>query len=188
MADYPTLRFESQATWQAWLEAEHAQSDGIWLKLAKKDSGIASVSYAEALDVALCFGWIDGQKKGLDESYWLQKFTPRRAKSVWSVVNREKVAQLIADGKMRAAGQREIDNAKADGRWEAAYAPQSRIEIPEDFQAALAAQPQAVAQWGTLKSAERYSMLYHIHNAKKAETRQKRIAQYVELLAAGKTP
>src|SRR5215217_2699151 len=135
--EIPTLPFESKKKFAAWLAKEHDKSTGVWMKLAKKNSGIASVTYEEALDVALCYGWIDGQKKGFDDKYWLQKFTPRGAKSIWSKINTQKVERLIASGEMKPAGLKAIEAAKRDGRWDAAYASQKNILIPEDFQAAL---------------------------------------------------
>lgn len=187
MPELPIIPFASQLEWEKWLEKHHNDSSGIWLKIAKKDSGHASVNYAEALDVALCFGWIDGQKNKFDEEYFLQKFTPRRRKSGWSAVNVGKVGKLTEQGKMCPAGIREVEAAKADGRWAAAYQSQSKIGIPEDFQTALDNNPDAKAFFGTLKSAERYSFLYRITTAKKPETRQKRITEYIQLLNDKKT-
>lgn len=187
MPEQPTMLFLSQADWEAWLEANYNQSDGLWMQIAKKDGGKSSVSYQEALDVALCFGWIDGQKGSMDEVYWLQKFTPRRKQSPWSAVNVEKVAKLIEAGKMREAGMKEIERAKADGRWDAAYQPQSKMTVPEDLQAALDANPEAAEFFKTLKSAPRYAMLYRLQTAKKPETRAKRIAEYVAMLAEKKS-
>lgn len=181
----PVMMFADQAAWGAWLAAEHGSSNGVWLRLAKKAGPLRSPTYAEALDEALCYGWIDGQKYSYDEHSWLQKFTPRRPKSLWSQVNREKVAALIANGKMRPAGQAEIDRAQADGRWEAAYPSQSTAEIPDDFQAALDAQPGASQFFAGLTSAQRYSFLFRIITAKKAETRAKRIAEFAALLGRG---
>ena len=152
------------------------------MKLAKRDSGIASVTYEEALDVALCYGWIDGQKKGFDEIYWLQKFTPRGPKSIWSKINTEKVERLIKSGEMQPAGLKAIEAAQKDGRWDAAYASQKNISIPEDFQAALEKNKKAKDFFATLKSSERYSFLFRIQTAKKAETRTKRIQQFIEML------
>jgi uncharacterized protein YdeI (YjbR/CyaY-like superfamily) len=186
-AELPKILFLTQADWEAWLEKEHQNSDGLWLQIAKKEGGKSSVSYQEALDIALCFGWIDGQKGKLDEEYWLQKFTPRRKQSPWSAINVEKVAKLIEAGKMREAGLKEIERAKADGRWDKAYQPQSKMTVPEDFQAALDANPAANAFFQTLKSVNRYSMLYRIQDAKRPETREKRIREFVAMLAEGKT-
>lgn len=185
MVHVPILPFEDERAWEAWLEANHASSDGLWLKLAKKDSGHASITYDEALTVALCFGWIDGQKKGQDDQYWLQKFTPRRKNSIWSTINRDKVTALIAQGRMREAGLREIESAKQDGRWDAAYQPQSKAAMPEEFMAALAQNAAAHDFYGTLNSANRYAIYHRITTAKKPETRQRLIAQFVEMLAKG---
>jgi uncharacterized protein YdeI (YjbR/CyaY-like superfamily) len=185
--DLPRVPFESEQAWETWLEANHTTSPGLWLQIAKKDSGIPTVTYAEALQVALCFGWIDGQKGALDDKYFLQRFTPRRPKSKWSQINREHIARLTAAGRMRPAGQREVDAAKADGRWDAAYAPASTITVPDDFQAALEARSEAAAFWATLNGTNRYAILYRIGDAKKPETRARRIEQFVTMLAEGKT-
>ena len=186
-AELPMMLFLSQADWEKWLEAEHTSSDGLWMQIAKKEGGKSSVSYQEALDIALCFGWIDGQNGKLDEEYWLQKFTPRRKQSPWSAINVEKVAKLIEDGKMREAGFKEIERAKSDGRWDKAYQPQSKMTVPEDLQAALDANPAANAFFQTLKSVNRYAILYRIQDAKRPETREKRIRDFVAMLAEGKT-
>ena len=181
----PTLLFETQQDWEVWLEAHHAVVPGVWLQIAKKATGKPSVSYAEALDSAICYGWIDGQKAGLDDAHWLQKFTLRRAKSAWSRVNCEKATALIAAGRMQPAGQRQVDLAQADGRWEAAYDSQSRIAVPEDLQLELDARPEAKAFFETLDSRNRYAILYRIQTAKKAETRAGRIRKFVEMLGLG---
>ena len=183
--DYPRVTCESQQAWEAWLETHQADTPGVWLKMAKKATGIRSVTYAEAVESALCFGWIDGQSKSLDESHWIQKFTPRRAKSNWSSVNREKVTALIAAGRMRPAGQRQIDLAKADGRWDAAYDPQRTIEVPPDLQSAFDAHPEARAFFETLDGRNRYAVLYRIQTAKRPETRAARIQKFAEMLAQG---
>lgn len=185
--DKPMMSFASPAEWEAWLEEHHGDSDGVWIQMARKSSGIASVDHAGALQVALCFGWIDGQRRSYDETSFLQKFTPRRQRSNWSKINIGHVERLIADGRMRPAGQREIDAAKADGRWEAAYASQTTIEVPADFQAALDARPEAAAFFATLGRSARYPFLYRIQAAKRPETRAKRIAEYTDLLAEGNT-
>ena len=187
MADLEMLPFKSPKAWAAWLDKNHAKSAGVWLKLAKKATGIASVNYAEALDVALCYGWIDGQKKSFDESWWLQKFTPRGPRSIWSNINREHVARLIKDGQMKPAGLKAIEAAKADGRWDAAYESQSKATVPDDLQAELDKRPQAKAFFTTLNSTNRYAILFRLHTAKKAETRAKRLAQFVEMLEKGET-
>jgi len=183
--DLPTKPFASKKHWSDWLARQHDKSAGVWLKLAKKDSEIKSVTYEEALDVALCYGWIDGQKKGFDNQYWLQKFTPRGSKSIWSKINTEKAERLIAIGEMKAAGLKAIESAKKDGRWEAAYASQKNIVVPEDFQAALDKNTKAKAAFEKLKSAERYSFLFRIYHAKKPETRARHIERFVEMLAKG---
>ena len=179
--------FTTAADFEKWLESEHDKSDGLWLQIAKKDSGKSSVSYHEALDIALCFGWIDGQRKALDAEYFLQRFTPRRKRSPWSVVNVEKVQKLIEAGKMREAGMKEIERAKADGRWEAAYLPQSKITIPDDLQAALDANPAAHEFYNTLSSQNRYAILYRLQSAKKPETREKRLREFMAMLSEKKT-
>jgi uncharacterized protein YdeI (YjbR/CyaY-like superfamily) len=181
-SESPTLPFASQSKWADWLAKQHDKSAGVWLKLAKKDSGIPTVTYAEALDIALCYGWIDGQKNSFDEKYFLQKFTPRRPKSIWSKINVEKVERLIASGQMKPAGLKAIEAAKADGRWEQAYASQKNISVPEDFQSALDRNKKAKAFFETLNGTNRYSFLFRIETAKKAETRAKRIQQFVEML------
>ena len=180
--ELPTLPFESKKKWADWLAKQHDKSAGVWLKLAKKATGIPSVTYAEALDVALCYGWIDGQRESFDDQYFLQKFTPRRPKSIWSKINVEKVERLIASGEMKSAGLKAVEAAKQDGRWAAAYASQKNISIPEDFQAALNKNKKAKAFFDTLKNSERYSFLFRIHTAKKVETRAKRIQQFIEML------
>jgi uncharacterized protein YdeI (YjbR/CyaY-like superfamily) len=187
-AELPVLPFESKKKWADWLAKEHQKSAGVWLKLAKKDSGISSITYEEALDVALCYGWIDGQKKGFDDRYWLQKFTLRGRKSIWSKINTEKAERLIASGEMKPAGLKAIEAAKQDGRWEAAYASQKNIAVPEDFQAALSENKEAKAFFGSLNSVNRYAILFRIHHAKKAETRARRIQQFVEMLEKGEKP
>lgn len=178
----PILGFADQASFETWLEEQHARSGGLWLKIAKKGADIGSVSYDQALEAAICFGWIDGQKGGLDDDYWLQRFTPRKPRSKWSKVNTEKAAALIAAGRMRPAGQREVDLAKADGRWEAAYHSQATATVPADFAAALAEDERASAFFATLNSANRYAILYRIAEAKRPETRAKRIAGFVAML------
>jgi uncharacterized protein YdeI (YjbR/CyaY-like superfamily) len=183
--DLPILPFASKKKWSDWLAKQHDQSTGVWVKLGKKDSGIASITYEEALDVALCYGWIDGQKKGFDDQYWLQKFTPRGPKSIWSKINTEKAERLIASGEMKSAGLKAIGAAKNDGRWDAAYASQKNISIPEDFQAALDNNKKAKAFFATLNSVNRYAILFRIHNAKRSQTRARRIQQFVEMLERG---
>jgi uncharacterized protein YdeI (YjbR/CyaY-like superfamily) len=186
-SDTPILPFETPLAWAEWLEMQPATTPGVWLKLAKAESKILSITYAEALDVALCYGWIDSQKKGFDEQFWLQKFTPRRAGSIWSKVNCEKAEALIARGVMKPAGLREVELAKQDGRWERAYDSQSNSLIPADFQAALDQSPAAQAFFGKLNSANRYAFLFRIQTAKKAETRAERIKKFVAMLERGET-
>jgi uncharacterized protein YdeI (YjbR/CyaY-like superfamily) len=181
-SELPVLPFANKKKWSAWLAKQHEKSKGIWLQLAKKDSGIASVTYEEAVEAALCYGWIDGQKKGYDDKFWLQKFTPRGPKSIWSKINTEKVERLIASGEMQPAGLKAVEAARSDGRWDAAYASQRNISVPEDLQAALDQNTKAKASFSTLKSAERYSILFRIQTAKKPETRAKRIQQCIEML------
>ena len=180
--DLPTLPFVTKNKWAEWLARQHDQSAGVWLKLAKKDSGIASVTYDEALEAALCYGWIDGQKKGFDDKYWLQKFTPRGSKSIWSKINTVKAEKLIASGEMKSAGLKAIELAKQDGRWDAAYESQKNISVPDDFQSVLDKNKKAKDFFATLNSVNRYAILFRIHNAKKAETRVKRIQQFIEML------
>ncbi|HXF25271.1 MAG TPA: YdeI/OmpD-associated family protein, partial [Gemmatimonadaceae bacterium] len=173
--------------WNKWLDRHHTTSAGIWIRIAKKGSGIPSVSHPEALDVALCYGWIDSQRKGYDEKTFIQKFTPRGARSIWSVINRDKAIALLESGKMMPAGISEMERAKKDGRWEAAYASQATIEVPPDLQAALDAKPRAARFFTTLTSQNRYAILFRIHNAKRAETRAKRIADFVAMLERHET-
>jgi len=183
--DLPVLPFASQAEWEEWLDQHQSESRGVWLKIAKKASRIETVTHAEALEGALCFGWIDGQRGRLDDEWFLQRFTPRRARSRWSQINREKAELLIADGRMRAAGLHEVERAKRDGRWEAAYASQSTIEVPDDLQRALDSDPAATRFFATLDSANRYAVLYRVHDAKRADTRARRIEKFVAMLARG---
>lgn len=177
----------SAAVWEGWLEQHHAASPGVWLKLAKRGSGAKSVTYPQALGVALCFGWIDGQKRGYDERFWLQRFTPRKARSRWSEINRSKATALIEAGQMRPAGLREVEAAQADGRWNAAYAPQSSAAVPEDLQRALDENPAARAFFTTLTGSRRYAFLYRLHNVKTRTAREQRIAGYINRLNAGRT-
>ena len=184
-AEQPVIFFATQAEFHDWLAAEYATSDGIWTKFAKKASGITSLNYDEALDVALCFGWIDGQTKRLDETYYLQRWTPRRKRSPWSKRNVDKVAKLIEDGLMQPAGQAEIDRAKADGRWERAYDGPKNATVPDDLQAALDANPKAAEFFATLTGSARYAILYRLQDAKKPETRRRRLEKFVGMLERG---
>jgi len=172
----PILLFSSQSAWRTWLERNGANSTGVWLKFAKKGSGKKSIVYAEALEEALCFGWIDSQLATLDERFYLQRFTPRGPKSKWSKANCDKVQKLIATGRMLPAGQTHVDAAQTDGRWEQAYASPSKMAVPDDFAAALSKHRKAAAFFEKLSSANRYAILYRLHDAKKPETRKKRIA------------
>ena len=181
----PILAFPSQKKWEEWLAKNHQTSKGLWLKIAKKGAGTDTVNYAEALEVALCYGWIDGQKGALDAEFWLQKFTPRGPRSQWSKVNREKATALIENGRMQPAGLAEVERAKADGRWEAAYDAQSKASVPEDLQRELDANPDAAAFFATLESYNRYAILYRIQEAKKPETRARRIEKFVGMLKRG---
>jgi uncharacterized protein YdeI (YjbR/CyaY-like superfamily) len=186
-SDLPVLGFADQDAWKAWLAGQHAASAGIWLKIPRKGSGATGVSYPEALAVALCFGWIDGQKGRLNDEYWLQRFGPRRRGSRWSKINTEKAAELIEAGLMQPAGLREVELARADGRWDAAYEGQRAITVPEDLAAELARDEEAAAFFATLSSVNRYAILYRIGDAKRPETRARRIAKYVAMLAAHET-
>ncbi len=181
----PILPFGSKKQWADWLAKQHEKSTGVWLKLAKKGSGIPSVTYDEALEVALSYGWIDGQKGSFDDEYWLQKFTPRGPRSIWSKINREKAEKLIKGGEMKSAGLKAIELAKQDGRWDKAYESQKNISVPDDLQVALNKSPKAKAFFATLNSVNRYAILFRIHNVKKPETRAKRIRQFVEMLERG---
>lgn len=184
-AELPTLSFATPRAFSDWLADSHVSSRGIWLRLAKKASGTVSITYAEAVEVALMWGWIDGQKQRADEVSWLQKFTPRGAKSVWSKINREKALKLIETGAMQPAGLTQVERAKQDGRWDLAYDPPSRATVPADLQAALADNARAAAFFLTLNARSRYAVLWRVQTAKKVETRQKRIADLVALLARG---
>lgn len=188
MADeLEVLPFATVEDWEAWLHAHHDTTPGgVWIKFARKASGIPTVTYPEALQVALCYGWIDGQKDKLDDDHWLQRFTPRKAGSKWSKINTERAAALIESGRMRPAGLREVERAQADGRWEQAYESQSRVTVPEDLARALAANERASAFFATLDSANRYAILYRIGTAKKPETRAKRIDTFVAMLSEHK--
>jgi uncharacterized protein YdeI (YjbR/CyaY-like superfamily) len=184
--DLPIIGFPSPAAFEKWLETEHDVSPGLWLKIAKKESGIPSVTYSEAVDVALCFGWIDGQKDKFDAEHWLQRFTPRKPRSKWSKVNCGRVEALVAAGRMRPAGLAQIEKAKADGRWEAAYDSQKTATVPDDLQAALDADPAAAEFFATLDSTNRYAILYRVGDAKKATTRAARIEKFVAMLRENK--
>jgi uncharacterized protein YdeI (YjbR/CyaY-like superfamily) len=185
--DLPIVAFKSQRAFDAWLSSQAADSRGLWLKIARKSSGIASVSRDEAVDTALCHGWIDGQLDSFDGDYWLISFTPRQSASIWSEKNRARALELVKLGEMRTSGLREIDRAKADGRWERAYAAASTAKVPDDLRAALAKNKKAAAFFETLNARNRYAILHRTYNAKKAETRAARIAKFVAMLARGET-
>jgi uncharacterized protein YdeI (YjbR/CyaY-like superfamily) len=186
-AELPVRLFKDDASWETWLAKQHATSAGLWLRIAKAGSGVRSVSYAEALDVALCYGWIDGQKKSFDDTTWLQKFTPRGKRSMWSKINREKVQRLIESGRMQPAGLDAVERAKVNGQWDAAYDSHRTAAIPEDFQRALDARPRAKAFFATVNSTNRYAILFRIQTVKRAETRAKKIAQFVDMLERHET-
>jgi len=181
--ELPVISFETAQNWEAWLNEHHADIKGVWLKIAKKGTRIPSVSYAEALDSALCYGWIDGQKASFDDTYWLQKFTPRGPKSMWSKINCDKVAALMAEGRMQPAGIRQVELAQADGRWDLAYDSQSKITMPADLQLELDKNQEAQDFFNTLNSVNRYAILRRIQIAKKPETRAALIQKYVEMLS-----
>ncbi len=185
--DLPVLGFADLDAWESWLDEQHATAPGVWLKIPKKGSGAPGVSYSEALETALCYGWIDGQKGRLDDQYWLQRFTPRKPGSRWSKINTDKAADLIEAGRMQPAGLREVELAREDGRWDAAYAGQRSMGVPEDLERALAADEAARAFFATLNGVNRYAILYRIGDAKRPETRAKRIAKFVAMLAAHET-
>jgi uncharacterized protein YdeI (YjbR/CyaY-like superfamily) len=181
------LHFDHQAAWAHWLAEHHARSGGVWLRHAKKGAPQASVSHAEALEVALCFGWIDGQRKSMDQHYWLQRWVPRAAKSIWSKINRDNALGLIEAGKMQPAGLKEIERARADGRWDAAYDSATSAAIPPDLQAAFDAHPGAAEFFATVSAQNRYAVLFRIQTAKTPAAREKKIEQYAQMLARGAT-
>ena len=185
--DLPQMAFASAADWERWLESNHAAFDGVWIKMAKKGSGIESVRYPEVLDSALCFGWIDARREALDERWFLQRFTPRRPRSRWSKINREKAEALIAEGRMRPAGLAEVERAKGDGRWEAAYESQRTSTVPDDLRRELDARPAAKAAFEALSGQNRYAILYRLQDAKRPQTRARRLAKFVAMLEAGET-
>ncbi len=186
-AGLPIIGFENPAAFDAWLRVEPRTSKGLWLKLTKRAAEVASLSKAEAIDAALCHGWIDGQLDKYDNASWLVRFTPRKRGSKWSEVNRTRASELIGAGRMQCSGLAEVEAAKADGRWDAAYAPASTAQVPPDLQNALDASPQAAAFFATLKGANRYAILYRVGTAKRPETRAKRIAHFITLLERGET-
>ncbi|WP_426400751.1 YdeI/OmpD-associated family protein [Ralstonia sp. R-29] len=181
----PTLTFTNQEAWEAWLDAHGEDVPGVWLRIAKRSAEQPTLSYAQALESALCYGWIDGQKQAENAHYWLQRFTPRTAKSIWSKINKAKAEALISAGRMRPMGLRAIDQAKCDGRWKAAYSSASTSTVPDDLQQALDANPKAKQFFATLNSQNRYAILFRIQNVKKAETRARKIAQFIDMLNKG---
>lgn len=182
----PTL-FKTARAFELWLKKNHAATDGLWLKIAKRGAQEPSVTYAEAVEIALCWGWIDGQKKGFDDQHFLQRFTPRRARSIWSKINVDKAEALVRQGRMQPPGEAQIRAAKADGRWARAYDGARSSAVPEDLAAALDAEPKAKAFFATLDAANRYAVLWRIQTAVKAGTRARRITQMVQMLARGET-
>jgi len=183
--DPAALRCHSARTFETWMRKHHSTSQGVWLEIAKPGAPEATITYAEAVEIALCYGWIDGQKKTRDATHWLQRFTPRRPRSMWSKVNRARAEALGVAGRMQPAGQAEIERAKADGRWDAAYDSARTAAVPSDLQAALDAQPTAKAFFSTLDAANRYAVLWRVQTAKKPETRARRIETLVAMLARG---
>lgn len=181
----PKLTFANQEAWEAWLEANGKATPGVWLRIAKRSAEQSTVSYSQALESALCYGWIDGQKQAESEHYWLQRFTPRTAKSIWSKINKTKAEALISAGRMRPTGLREINRAKRDGRWEVAYTSASTSIVPDDLQHALNSNPKAKQFFSTLNSQNRYSILFRIQGVKKAQTRAKKISQFIDMLNNG---
>jgi uncharacterized protein YdeI (YjbR/CyaY-like superfamily) len=182
-----SVELASAEAWEAWLAENHEESDDVWLRIAKTNADVQTVRYPAVLDVALSWGWIDGQRLPLDETYFLQRFVRRRPRSRWSQVNREKAERLIAEGRMHPPGLAEFERAKSDGRWDAAYAPQSRAQVPADLRAELDRRPAAKAFFETLSSQNRYAILYRLQDAKRPETRARRLAQFVEMLERGET-
>ena len=183
--DLPIIAFKSSKEWASWLAQNHTKSSGLWLRLFKKDSGVASVTYAEALDEALCYGWIDGQLDKYDEKSWLRKFTPRRPKSVWSKRNIAHIDRLTRAGKMKSAGRKEVEAAKADGRWKRAYDSPSAMQIPADFLKALSQDKKAKAFFATLNKANTYAIAWRLQTAKRPETRAKRLQAILAKLKKG---
>jgi uncharacterized protein YdeI (YjbR/CyaY-like superfamily) len=185
--DDPIEFFPSRTEWESWLADNHASASGVWVKIAKKETGLDSVRYPEVLDTAIAYGWIDAIRHKLDDTHFLQRFTPRGPRSKWSKINRDKAEQLIADGRMTPAGMREVEKAKADGRWAAAYESQRTMQVPPDLQAELDADPAMKEFFESLSSQNRYAFLYRLHDAKKPETRARRFAQFVEMLKKRET-
>jgi uncharacterized protein YdeI (YjbR/CyaY-like superfamily) len=185
--DLPVMEFASAKTWEAWLRDHHDSSPGVWLKIAKKGTGVKTVTMPEVIDVALCWGWIDGLRHKHDDVYFRQRMTPRKSRSRWSQINRDKIETLTAAGRVQPPGLREVDAAKSDGRWDAAYAGAGTIEVPDDLTRALRRNAKARRAFEGLDGQNRYAILYRIHDAKRADTRVRRIEQFVEMLAEGRT-
>lgn len=185
--EVPVRAFKDAKAWESWLAKNQGDEKGVWMRLAKKNSGTKSITYPEALEIALCYGWIDAQKRGESDTAWLQRFMPRAKKSIWSKINTEKALALIASGRMTPAGLDEVERAKRDGRWEAAYEPASTAKVPPDFEAALKESPRAKEFFKTLSATNRYAILWRLQTAKKAETRAKRVRTFIEMLEKGET-
>lgn len=186
-ANAPIRAFKDAKAWEAWLSKNQRAADGIWVRIAKKASGTKSVTHPEAVEVALCYGWIDGQMRPESATAWLQRFVPRRPRSMWSKINREKALALIASGRMTSAGLEEIERARQDGRWEAAYDSARSATVPADFESELEAHPKAKAFFKTINAANRYAILWRLQTAKKPETRAKRMRTFIEMLEKGET-
>ena len=186
-ASIPIRSFKDAKAWESWLAKNQGDTNGVWIRLAKKKSGAKSITYPEALEIALCYGWIDAQKRGESETAWLQRFMPRAKKSIWSKINTEKALALIASGRMTPAGLDEVVRAKQDGRWEAAYEPASTAQVPADFEALLNKSPRAQKFFKTISATNRYAILWRLQTAKKAETRVKRMRTFIEMLEKGET-
>lgn len=185
--DYPVKSFKSASAFEEWLDKNHKKADGLWMKIAKANTGIKSIAFPDAIDIALCYGWIDGLRRALDEEYYIQKFTPRRGKSVWSVINKNKVAQLIQEGRMKEAGLAAIDDAKKNGQWDKAYHSPANAQVPEDFQKALDKNKKAKAFFAKLSSQNRFAIIYRLHQVKREETKKKKTEEYISMLEKGKT-
>ena len=184
--DLPVVGFPNQRKWSTWLGSNHARLNGVWLKIGKKSSMASSVTYPESVEAALCYGWIDGQKKGWDEFFWIQRFTPRRPRSIWSRANRETAKRLMAEGRMKAAGNRAVEEAKRNGRWDAAYASQRTIAVPRDILLQLKKKRKASSFFEKLDRANRYSILFRIEQAKRPELRTQKIQRFIAMLEEGK--
>jgi uncharacterized protein YdeI (YjbR/CyaY-like superfamily) len=185
--NYPVKSFKSASDFEKWLDKYHKKADGLWMKIAKANTGIKSIAFHDALDIALCYGWIDGMRRGLDDEYYMQKFTPRRGKSVWSVINKDKVDQLIKQGRMKEAGLDAIEHAKKNGQWDRAYHSPANAVVPDDLQEALNSNKKAKAFFAKLSSQNRFAILYRLHHVKREETKKKKIQEYIKMLEEGRT-